>query len=118
MRRVERRFWISAVSIYEIDVGRHRLQRRGQAQRGAEIASLLKMVTVEFADFILAFDARVALAAAELGETLRSESIDAKDLFIAATAQVHDLTIVTRNLRHFERTGVPVIDPASDASWA
>ena len=33
------------------------------------------------------------------------------DLLIAATALEHGLTIVTRNLRHFERTGASVLDP-------
>lgn len=33
------------------------------------------------------------------------------DLLIAATALVHDLTVVTRNLRHFEATGVRLFNP-------
>ena len=36
------------------------------------------------------------------------------DLLIAATALEHGLTVVTRNVRHFEPTGVPLLDP-SDA---
>jgi len=37
--------------------------------------------------------------------------IERTDLTIAATAKVHGFTILTRNLRHFEPTGVPTIDP-------
>jgi Predicted nucleic acid-binding protein, contains PIN domain len=33
------------------------------------------------------------------------------DLLIAATALEHGLTVVTRNGRHFESTGVALIDP-------
>jgi predicted nucleic acid-binding protein len=33
------------------------------------------------------------------------------DLLIAATAAVHRLTVVTRNTRHFEDTGVPTLNP-------
>jgi toxin FitB len=33
------------------------------------------------------------------------------DAMIAATAAVHNLTVVTRNLRDFERLGVPAFDP-------
>jgi predicted nucleic acid-binding protein len=33
------------------------------------------------------------------------------DLAIAATARVHGLTVLTRNLRHFSFPGVPVHDP-------
>jgi predicted nucleic acid-binding protein len=35
------------------------------------------------------------------------------DLLIAATALEHGLTVVTRNTRHFEATGVTVLDPFS-----
>lgn len=35
----------------------------------------------------------------------------APDLLIAATAHIHDLTIVTRNVRDFTKTGVIVYDP-------
>lgn len=33
------------------------------------------------------------------------------DLMIAATALEHGLAVVTRNVRHFEPTGVPVVNP-------
>jgi predicted nucleic acid-binding protein len=33
------------------------------------------------------------------------------DLLIAATALEHDLTIVTRNVRHFEPTGAKLFNP-------
>jgi predicted nucleic acid-binding protein len=38
----------------------------------------------------------------------------AADLLIAATARVHELTVVTRNVRHFAKTGVVVYDPWND----
>jgi predicted nucleic acid-binding protein len=34
-------------------------------------------------------------------------------MFIAGTAQVHGLTVVTRNTRDFEGCGVPVLNPFS-----
>jgi toxin FitB len=36
---------------------------------------------------------------------------DGADLLIAATAITHGLTVVTRNVKHFEPTGVSVINP-------
>lgn len=33
------------------------------------------------------------------------------DILIAATAQAHDLTLLTRNVRHFEPLGIEVVDP-------
>lgn len=38
----------------------------------------------------------------------------AADLLIAATARVHELTVVTRNVRHFAKTGIVVYDPWND----
>ena len=37
---------------------------------------------------------------------------DNADLLIAATALEHGLTVATRNVRHFEPMGVPVLDPS------
>jgi predicted nucleic acid-binding protein len=34
-----------------------------------------------------------------------------EDALIAATALVHDMTVATRNVRDFQRLGVPVINP-------
>ena len=50
-------------------------------------------------------DAAVATAAADLGATLRRAGLplETTDVMIAATALVHRLTVVTRNVRHFER---------------
>ncbi|MDO9707999.1 type II toxin-antitoxin system VapC family toxin [Paracraurococcus lichenis] len=66
-----------------------------------------------FAGRILAFDDRAALAWARLmvegRETGRPRS--ALDMIIAATAEVHRLTIVTANERHFRDAGVAWINP-------
>lgn len=71
----------------------------------------------------LAVDAAVVLAAADLAAMLRrtGQPIEWSDLMLAATAKVHGLTVVTRNVRHFER--VPRLqvenwfppEPGSDA---
>ena len=42
----------------------------------------------------------------------KSSGNDSADLLIAATALEHGLTVVTRNVCHFEPTGVPVLDPS------
>ncbi len=36
------------------------------------------------------------------------------DLLIAATAVLHDLCVVTRNVNDFFRTGVPLLNPWTD----
>lgn len=53
----------------------------------------------------LPVDAAVVLAAADLGAMLRrsGETIEWADLMLAATAAANELTVVTRNVRRFER---------------
>jgi predicted nucleic acid-binding protein len=43
-------------------------------------------------------------------------SVPTLDAFIAATAEQHGLTLVTRNIRDFASLGITVINPWSDAS--
>jgi predicted nucleic acid-binding protein len=61
----------------------------------------------------LPWEAATGLRWARLVADLRSSggSIPVKDSMIAATALVHGLTVVTRNVRDFQRAGVRVLDP-------
>lgn len=52
---------------------------------------------------VLPFDQEAAKQHAEVRLALRSQPIGERDLVIAATARAGDLTVVTRNRRHFER---------------
>ncbi len=63
-----------------------------------------------YGDRILPVDASTARRWGRLSGTLGHEGTD---LLIAATAIEHGLTVVTRNVRHFEPTGVPVLDPSA-----
>lgn len=60
----------------------------------------------------LPWDGAVGLRWARLVTDLRRRGtpVPLLDSLIAATALAHDLTVVTRNARDFERSGVPVID--------
>ena len=53
----------------------------------------------------LPIDAAVVLAGADLAAALRRAGLPLEwtDLMVGATAQVHGMTMVTRNVRHFER---------------
>jgi predicted nucleic acid-binding protein len=47
------------------------------------------------------------------GQT-KNHSFSQPDLFIAATASLHDLCVVTRNVSDFVQAGVPVLNPWTD----
>lgn len=65
-------------------------------------------ILVRFEGRILAIDTAVAQRCAQLHvPNPRAE----RDALIAATALVHGLTVVTRNVGDFEPTGVPLLNP-------
>lgn len=98
---------ISVVSIGEIERGIARQERRNPAF-ALTLASWLDDVLAVYSDRILPVDLPVARRWGILSGALGHQS---EDLMIAATALEHGLTVVTRNVRHFEPTGVPVLNP-------
>jgi len=102
------RFYISAITILELERGVLGVQRR-DARQGARLRSWLDdHVRPEFAGRILPIDDAVATRCAHLHVPDRRNEADA---LIAATALVHNLTVVTRNVKDFAGTGVIVVDP-------
>ncbi|QHG74207.1 type II toxin-antitoxin system VapC family toxin [Ensifer adhaerens] len=102
------RFFISAITVLELERGVLSVQRRDAAQ-GARLRSWLDgQVRPEFAGRILTVDDAVATRCAHLHVPDRRNEADA---LIAATALVHDMAVVTRNVRDFEGTGVVVVAP-------
>ncbi len=102
------RFFISAITILELERGVLGIQRR-DAMQGARLRAWLdNHVRPEFSGRILPIDDAIATRCAHLHVPDRRNDADA---LIAATALVHGLAVVTRNVRDFEGTGVVVIDP-------
>ena len=101
-------FFLSAITILELERGVLGIQRRDPVQGARLRAWLDSRVRPEFAGRILPIDDVVATRCAHLHVPDRRNEADA---LIAATALVHDLTIVTRNIGDFAGAGVVVIDP-------
>ncbi|UOO89068.1 type II toxin-antitoxin system VapC family toxin [Vitreoscilla massiliensis] len=100
--------YISAISIMELEMGILQKERKDSIQ-GAILRNWFEtQVIPTFAGRILSIDTKVALACARLHiPNPRFE----RDALIAATALVNGLTIVTRNTKDFEKTGVTLINP-------
>ena len=73
-----------------------------------DLAQWTERILTWFADRVLPMDAAAARRWGRLSASVGNRDVD---LLIAATALEHGLTVVTRNLRHFEPAGVPVLDP-------
>jgi toxin FitB len=103
--------YLSPLSIMEIEIGTLLIERRDAAQ-GAMLRTWLESyVLPAFAARILPIDTAVARRCAQLHVPNPSAE---RDSLIAATALVHGMTVVTRNVGDFARTGVATIDPWLD----
>ena len=76
-------------------------------------AAMRRWLERGFSDRILAFDSPAAQAYAEIAADRRQAGrpIGEADCQIAAISRSHGASLVTRNIRDFEGTGVEVIDP-------
>jgi toxin FitB len=101
-------FFLSAFSILEIERGALLIARRDVAQGAILRTWIDEQVLPRFDGRILAVDTAVAQRCAHLHvPNPRGE----RDALIAATAMVHGLTVITRNVADFERIGVPLLNP-------
>jgi predicted nucleic acid-binding protein len=99
--------FLSAVTIGEIERGI--VRQRGKDPAFAEaLESWLDRTIQIYGDRILPVDTQTARRWGSLSARIGN---DGADLLIAATALEHGLTVVTRNIRHFEPTGVALINP-------
>ena len=101
-------FFLSAISVMELEIGVRRMERRDQAQGALLRTWLDRQVLPEFDGRVLPVDTVVALQCARLQVPApRSD----RDALIAATALAHGMTVVTRNVADFRDIGTPVVDP-------
>lgn len=107
-RADESAFRLSCITLLEVRYGALLIQRRDPMQGDLMLAWFERDIVTAFAGRILSVDADVALLCAALHVPGRKPD---RDAYIAATALVHDMTIVTRNTRDFESTGVKLFNP-------
>jgi len=100
--------FISAMSLFELELGVIRVARRDPAQGESLRNWLDQIVKPGFASRVLSMDCTVAVACAALHVP---DPVSERDGWIAATALVHGLTVVTRNVADFEATGAFILNP-------
>jgi toxin FitB len=103
------RLHVSVLTLGEIEQGIARIRGRGDNEQAAGLERWLREVELGFADRILPITLPVAAAWGR-----QQQPLPVIDGLIAATAKVNSLTVVTRNAKDFERTGVQVLNPFAD----
>ena len=107
--------YLSAITLQELEIGVLLAERRDPLQGAVFRTWLNAHVLPAFTGRILSIDTAVALCSARLHVP---DPCPVRDGLIAATALVHGMTVVTRNVADFEPTGVAVFNPWVNRSAA
>ena len=99
--------FLSVLTIYEIRKGIENIRRR-DVRSAVTLEKWLLGIIEDHADRILVVDVDIA---EECGRLNASGPLPVIDGLIAATAKVHGLTLVTRNVPDIARTGVDALNP-------
>ena len=111
----QHRWFLPTIAALEIEQGIRRLERVGSSRRAADLSRWFAGILDNFRSRIVDLDLKAALHAAAMSDRLvaMGRHPGFADVLIAASADAHGYGILSRNLRHFEPTGVPVFDPFS-----
>jgi predicted nucleic acid-binding protein len=104
------RLFLSVISISEVELG---AARQGASKKAGDLASWLNSIVHLYASRILTLDLNAARLTGRLLDKADGIGGDPgyEDAAIAATAMTQDLTVLTRNTRHFKTMEVPCLNP-------
>ena len=103
--------FLSVVTLGELRRGIELIRHRGDTIQAQQLEQWLESLVTEFRDHLLP----LCDDAAQLWGRMRVPNPEnALDKQIAATALLHALTVVTRNVSDFDNTGVVTLDPFAD----
>jgi len=100
--------YLSVVTVGELRQGVERIRYRGDNSQAHKLERWLRQLTELYADRILALDEEIAHVWGRLRVPNPENPLEKQ---IAATALIHDLAVVSRNVAHFSPTGVRIINP-------
>ena len=113
MDRNSASLYLSVISIAEIEDGIAKSRREGASRKADRLSEWLETLLHLYSAQVLPIDLDIARHIGRLADRARGQghAPGLADLAIAATAQRHGRTVLTRNVRHFRPLGVPAHDP-------
>jgi predicted nucleic acid-binding protein len=102
------RLYISSITIGELRRGVDLIFHRGDSLQGKLLENWLTTILQQYQDNILNIDSEIAQI---WGKLRVPDAQHALDKLIAATTLIYDFTVVTRNIKDFENTGVRLLNP-------
>lgn len=103
--------FLSVVTIGELRRGIELIRYRGNERQAQLLEEWLTSLLGGYSDNILNIDAEIAQIWGKLRVPHPENALDKQ---IAATALIHNLTLVTRNQKDYENTGIKLFNPFED----
>lgn len=103
----EKKMHVSVLTLGEMQKGIAR-RRAADPHLAANLEHWLRGIEELFADRVIAIDAAVAKT---WGEFQADGPLPVIDTLLAATAKVHKMSMITRNVKDVAATGIPIINP-------
>ena len=105
--------FVSTISLAEASYG---IERLAPGRKADELWLWRETLILDFGERLLPVSVEIAMVHGQIRRAAENarRTIPIMDAFLAATAEVHGLTLVTRNVRDFEAWGGPVFNPWSD----
>jgi len=100
--------FFSVICLFELELGTRQIEQRDPRQGKALRVWLDQQILPAFDGRIIAVDIEIVRVCAAINVPDRRPF---RDSLIAATALVHGMTVVTRNVADFSPAGVPVLNP-------
>ena len=107
--------FLSVIAVAEVEDGISKARRQGATRKAERLSEWLEALLHLYGARIIPVDLKAARHMGRLADLARGKGHDSglADVAIAATALQHRLTILPRNLRHFEPLRVPALEPFS-----
>jgi len=109
----EGRLFLSVITVHEIEKGIVLIDHKGATAKAAALKGWLAGLIAGYGDKILGLDADTAAISGRLeaSAATRGHAPGMADAVIAGIARTHELTVITRNVRHFLPFGIGIASP-------